>query len=380
MWPFNNPSASEDKDRPGTRSQAGNLLPPLELPLNRRGLGRGRSRTPSPVAPGQQFQFPPPEPEAIMAERLDMAEIHRIAAAAAAEAAAAAVAAAFATQASLTHTVTESVHKRKPDLPKFDAKNVELWIKRMEAAYSRAAITTAKDKFAFLESQFDVGFNPKINGYLFGDPTDDRWTEFLAYLRKEYGRTQQQKAASVLDGISRDGRRPTQLLAFIDDRLDNVSVDDIKKEMLLCQLPREVRHALSEAAETATAEQLAQQADHYFDREGKQLNAASGTAVNAIQEDNTVNAEDGDINAAFGNQSRGRNNFQPRSQQQQPASKPANGDSRRQGNGRSKSRPRLINGECFYHNKFKDQALNCQEGCKHSGKVAPGNGQAGRRT
>ena len=74
-----------------------------------------------------------------------MAEIHRIAATAAAEAAAAAVAAAFATQASLTQTVTESVHKKKPELPKFDAKNVEIWIQRVEAAYSRASITTPKD-------------------------------------------------------------------------------------------------------------------------------------------------------------------------------------------------------------------------------------------
>ena len=312
---------------------------------------------------------------------LDMAEIHRIAAAAAAEAAAAAVAAAFATQASLTQTVTETVHKKKPDLPKFDAKNVDIWIQRMEAAYSRASITTPKDKFAFLESQFDVGFNPKINAFLYGSPSDARWAEFLDYLRKEYGRTQQQKAASVLDGISRDGRRPTQLLAVIDDRLDNVSVDDIKKEMLLRQLPREVRHALSEIADTASAEELAKRADNYFDREGKQLNAEAGTTVNAIQEEknDTANTEEGGINAAFGNPNRGQN-FRSRPQQQQSAPGNVSNTPYRQGNGRSKSKPRLISGECFYHNKFKDQALRCQEGCKHKGQVASGNGQAGRRT
>ena len=316
-----------------------------------------------------------------------MAEIHRIAATAAAEAAAAAVAAAFATQASLTQTVTDTVQKRKPDLPKFDAKSIEIWIQRTEAAYSRASITKPKDKFAFLESQFEAAFNPKINQFLFDpEPTDAKWTAFLAYLRKEYGRTQQQKAASVLDGISRNDRRPTQLLAFIDEQLDDVSIEDIKKEMLLRQLPREVRHALSESSKTATVTELAEQADHYFDREGKQLNAASGTAVNSIRSEEDSTTQEGDINAAFGNQARSQRTFQSQPRPQQPASGEASRFSARQGNrssngsSRSKSRPRLYDGECYYHYKFKDQAQRCELGCKRNGKVAAGNGQAGRRT
>ena len=320
--------------------------------------------------------------------QLDMAEIHRIAAKAAGEAAAAAITAAFATQASLTQTFRESTPKKKPELPKFDAKNVEIWIQRAEAAYSRSSITTPKDKFAFLETQFEVGFNPKINAFLFGAATDTRWTAFLAYLRKEYGRTQQQKADSALDGINRDGRRPTQLLALIDDRLDNVSIEDIKKEMLLRQLPREVRHALSETAKTATSSELAEKADHYFDREGKQLNTATAS-VNTLgeNEEDATNAEDRQINAAFGNRS--RSNFQSRPRQQQPAtpgtsnnssSRQWSSSSNRQENGRSKSRPRLYDGECYFHNKFKDQARKCEQGCKHNGKVASGNEQAGKRT
>ena len=155
---------------------------------------------------------------------VDMTEIHRIAAQAAAEAAAAAVEAAFERHAALTRTATSSAtaaqaSRKKPDLPKFDPKIIEIWICRIEAAYTRAAITTAAEKFAFLESEFEVGFNPKINEFLYGTASDTKWMEFLDYLRKEYGRTRQQQAASVLDGISRDGRRPTQLLAHINEQL-----------------------------------------------------------------------------------------------------------------------------------------------------------------
>ena len=311
----------------------------------------------------------------------DMAEIHRIAAAAAAEAAAAAVAAAFAAQANRMQPVATEVQRKRPDLPKFDAKNIEIWIRRTEAAYCRAAVTAPKDKFAFLESLFDVGFNPKIDAFLYGDATDAQWTAFLTYLRKEYGRTQQQKAAAVLDGISRDGRRPTQLLAFIDSQLDDVSIDDIKKEMLLRQLPREVRHALSEQARTASATQIADIADNYFHRDGRPSNADTATAtVNLIRDEaGDPPSEDTEINAALGRHSR-RQSTNP---VPQPSRGSSNAGSRsRAPNSRSKSRTRFFEGECFYHHKFKEQARRCMPGCKHEGNfnANSGNGQAGRRT
>ena len=304
----------------------------------------------------------------------DMAEIHRIAAAAAAEAAAAAVAAAFAAQAQRAQPATAETQKKKPDLPKFDSKNIDIWIRRVEAAYSRAAISTAKDKFAFLETEFEVGFNPKINEYLYGDATDDRWTAFLAYLRKEYGRTQQQKAASVLDGIDREGRRPTQLLAFIDSQIDNVTIDEIKKEMLLRQLPRQVRHALSEKSRTSTASQLAEQADNYFDREGNPLNAEPASTISHVNEicEGPTDRDFGEVNAAVGDQPRGRSSIRSRH--------PSQPNSNRPPKPRSKSKPRLVNGECYYHQKFKEQAVKCLPGCKHQGMSSSGNGQAGRRT
>ena len=366
----------EDRQRPATRSQ-GYLGIPAAF-----GFGRGRSPSSSPTdrSPGPVF-FPPTAMAPTGEQQtlpFDMAEIHRIAAAAAAEAAAAAVAAAFAAQAANTRTVSTDGPRKRPDLPKFDAKNIDIWIRRTEAAYCRAAVTTATDKFAFLESLFDVGFNPKIDEFLYGAATDARWTAFLAYLRKEYGRTQQQKAASVLDGINREGRRPTQLLAHMDSQIDDVTIDEIKKEMLLRQLPRQVRHALSGMIKTATAAQLAEQADDYFDREGTPLNSESPANVNHVSKDNqddVIEAEQqGDVNATLGGQPRGRSSFRPR-QPPQPQ-----GSSNRGSSARSRSRPRLVDGECFYHQKFKDQALKCQPGCKHQGTFSSGNGQAGRRT
>lgn len=317
--------------------------------------------------PGDSEANPQPPP-------FDMAEIHRIAAQAAAEAAASAVAAALAAQAALTQAAqpapdaSSTSFRKKPDLPKFDPKNVDIWIRRVESAYTRASISSATEKFAFLETLFDVGYNPKIDEFLYGTATDARWEDFLKYLKKEYGRTKQQQAASVLDGISREGRRPTQLLAFIDEQLGDITIEDIKKEMLLRQLPHEVRHALAETSKTATAATLAEKADDYFSRDGKHLNATATATVNNVEtHDNST-----DINAAF---NRGRN----RSSVRPPPSSSPSGNTQSSGS-RSKSRPRLYNGECYYHSKFKQQARICKEGCRHYSKFQSGNAQAGQRT
>ena len=106
-----------------------------------------------------------------------------------------------------------SIKTRKPEIPNFDSKNVEVWLKRTQSAYDRAGITLPKDKFAFLESKFKVGDNPKIDEFLYGAATEEAWLDFTQYLCKEYGRTVQQEARFLREKHNRDGRRPSQMLA-----------------------------------------------------------------------------------------------------------------------------------------------------------------------
>ena len=94
-----------------------------------------------------------------------------------------------------------------------DAKHINRWINRLLAAYQRAGVVPAKDKFAFLESTFDVAANPKINQFLYGTNTDADWDLFLAYLKEEYGKTQWQRAALLITEYPRQGLRPTQYMA-----------------------------------------------------------------------------------------------------------------------------------------------------------------------
>ena len=229
----------------------------LQLPTF--GLGRAeliRSRSPSPTAPGS-FNFPPPPkksareleeeqfrdartfnmatPEQLAAIREQLRdelrtevrnEIRNETAVAAA-------------------SVPDAIRK-KPEIPPFDKAHVEIWIKRTENAFIRANISAVKEKFAFLETKFPVGFDPRIDEYLYGDATDAQWSSFIAYLRKDYGTTIQQRAAIFIDGLKRDGRRPSQFAASLDEKTKDVTIDDIKKEILLREMPTDVRRMLQE--------------------------------------------------------------------------------------------------------------------------------------
>ena len=220
----------EDQQRPRTRSQT--RVDNLQLPANNavntfNGIARGR-RTPSPRPVGHNansaviFQYDStnisqrilqpqshsnaadaassidlPSQSPIMSNTASIEEL-RAAAAAAVEAANAATSA-LAAAANLvaqqgSQQQQTQIRTRKPDLPEFDPRNIDIWIKRTEAAYDRAGICLPRDKFAFLESKFAVGANPSIDAFLYGPANDDTWSSFLTYLREEYGRTVRQEA------------------------------------------------------------------------------------------------------------------------------------------------------------------------------------------
>ena len=307
---------------------------------------------------------------------LDVEDIRRIASAAAEAAATAATAtavreAAAAAAEAVLATVQRpppSCTSRKPELPQFDKNNVEVWLKRVEAAFARVSITTAKDKFFFLEPRFDVNLNPKINEYLFGPATDESWTAFTEYLKEEYGQTKEQQASSFLSGIKRDGRRPSQHLAYLNDRTSKISLDDLKKEMILRDLPPEVRRALSDRVDNMDANETAKAADNYFDKEGKIKFVTA--SINEVDE--PIDDESGDINAIGNRQRRTfthdkKSSSRPYKPSGQPAPKPA-----------PKTRPATHDETlCWYHNEFGAKAQKCEVGCTYEPKQ--GNAKAGRR-
>ena len=322
----------------------------------------------------------------------------------------------------LSQALSTKVSKKRPELPPFDQKNIEAWIRRAENAFTRADITAAKDKFAFLESVISVDLHPSINAYFNGSATQAEYDNFLAFLRKRYGRTKQQKVKAAIEGVRRNGRLPIDLAAMIKEQFDDVTVEDLMKSHFMSEMPQQVRNQLSDKQDDISLDELAIAANSHFNQDGT-LRAASST-VNSVNpypphtggaasqpvipesytaafdsedfagphEVNAVHRRGNDSGNASYN-SRGISSGNNGSRTSRSNSRPRYNSSRQQGSAnRASARPSsdrnpAANPEyCWLHNKHGDNANFCKPPCSHPRSRAmvqqqqqSGNGRGGRR-
>ena len=297
--------------------------------------------------------------------------------------------------------------KKKPELPPFDGKNILIWIRRIEAAYVRVGVTEAKDKFAWLESMFQVKMDPTIDAFLYGTNTEDDWTEFITYLKKQYGPTQRQKAQKLLADIPRHDLKPSQFFKQLVEDTKDVKVDDIRKEHLLRSIPPRIREIMGKEVEGMTGQEVADAADSFFDRQGKPLekmaNPISHISNTLSTSSNTSSsASASSFTPSFGDDEETEVNFvrrgggggggggggQHRSRSRNPRSRSRPNFGRNSSNGPSTqqhqqndSKQSFAPGTCRFHRRFGEKTLKCVSDCPlfSSFKAKQGNGQGGRR-
>ena len=303
-----------------------------------------------------------------------------------------------------------SAPKKKPELPPFDSKNILIWIRRIEAAYTRVGVVEASDKFAWLESMFQVGLNPKIDTFLYGANTTDEWNEFIQYLKDEYGPTTRQKAQKLMTETSRHDMKPSQFLAQLVEDTKDVKVDDIRKEHLLKTIPPRIREIMGKDVESKTAKEVAELADEYFDRQGRPLEKTSNpinsiaskattpsTAAPSTSSSTTFTAafsdDETDVNfvrrGGFRGNDRGRSRSRnPRSNSRPPFSRPPNASSAASHSSAPASQQQqqqLPPGTCRFHRRFGEKANKCVSDCPRfksfmsQQQKQQGNGSGGRR-
>ena len=302
----------------------------------------------------------------------------------------------------LTTTTASTPSRKKPDMPPFDQQNVLIWLKRLQAAYDRANVTLAKDRFAYLESTFDITFDPIITNFLFNsNNTDDDWKEFVEYMKQEYGPTRRQKARKLIGDLPRQGMKPSQYMAQLEEEVKDVTLDDVKKEHLLKTIPPRIREILGKAVETKTAKEVAKLADDYFDSQGRPLEK-SATTISHVdnQQSSTVASASTSFTPAFEDNStdinfvkkpnfRGRQRSQSRSSfgsnsrhgSKAPAATTTSSSNPTTSNSRQQQ---SSNGLCRFHRMFGDNATKCVSDCpRHSSFLSKqkqqGNAMGGRR-
>ena len=303
-------------------------------------------------------------------------------------------------------TVT-SAPKKKPELPPFDSKHVLIWIRRVEAAYSRAGVIDPKDKFAWMESIFQVKLDPQIDAYLYGANTAQDWSNFLDYLKKQYGPTMRQKAQKLMGDIPRHDLKPSQWLLQLKEDVKDIEIDHVLKEHLLKTIPPRIREIMGKEVEGMTSQEVAQLADDFFDRQGRpaekqsaQINnvstAPSAAPTQTLPPSHSSSSssftaafsDDDDNNINFVNRGRFRGNDRGRSNNRGPRSKSRSNFNHAPtpsstASSSSSSQPAKQVGLCRWHRLFGDKSRKCVTDCSRfksfSASQSSGNGQGGRR-
>ena len=374
---------SSSSDRRITRSQSN--PPPtshLDVPSipTSKPLGARRPPSPNPSSVDSQFsQFSFPATQTAMSTSAQTQEEQMQAMVAAA------------TQAALAALQSTGSHKRKPELPNFDANNVEIWIRRVESAFIRANISSPTDKFAYLETKFSVDQDPKVNEFLFGDPSKSQWRAFLSYLRHRYGKSVKAQCTAMLRGFQRDGRRPSDMLAYIRQETSKVTIDDLQKEMILSSLPQDVQWGMADRVKIMTADEAAALADNYFDKDGKILHPSTPSAISSVDSKEEKEQEESDVNA-IGGRRQGRRPFKKPStskgQQLTPVrqanftpafSSVLSSSASAAASSKAQGAPPLPT--CRHHVRYGSKAYTCEVGCHlYPGKGKQGNANAGTRS
>ena len=299
--------------------------------------------------------------------------------------------------------------KKKPELPPFDSKNILIWIRRVEAAYHRVGVVEAKDKFAWLESMFQVKLNPTIDKFLYNTTnTDDDWTNFLQYLREEYGPTTKQKALKLMGEIQRHDLKPSQFLLQLEEDTKDVKVDDIRKEHLLRTIPPRIREIMGKEVEKMEAKEVAKMADDFFDRQGKPIEKTANP-VNSISNSSSASSnpstaaanasssttpsytaafsDDDEAEVNFIRRNGGRGRQQQRSRSRNPRSNSRPNFNRNSSNSSSTGQQQQSQsshppGTCRFHRRFGDHSNKCVTDCpRYKSFLASqsGNAKGGRR-
>lgn len=296
-------------------------------------------------------------------------------------------------------------HRKKPDLPPFDPKNILIWIKRLQSAYDRAGVTLAKDKFAFLEATFPVKQNAKIDAFMYGTNTEQDWIDFLVFLKEEYGPTIRQKAVKMMSEIPRHDMKPTVYLQQLNDDTEDLTIDHIKREHLLKTIPPRIREIMGKEVEKMTALEVAQMADDFFDRNGRPLEKM-GQSVNNVSNSSSSStpaasaashhgftsafSDDDDTDVNFvkrggrqGNRGRSQSrNWRSNSKTGNSNSTPAASSS---SSSNSSSTQSSSSGQCRWHRRFGSKSNKCVTDCSlyqsfiAQQRKGSGNGQGGRR-
>lgn len=238
-------------------------------------------------------------------------------------------------------------------IPPVFKKNIQSWIRQMEAQFHLAGITNEVTRYYHLYAALDQDIAADICDHLDKDLGSTPYSDLKAKLIEQFQQTTQDKIRNLLQDLALGDQKPSQLARKMKQLAPQLP-EDFLLQLFKQRLPNWVTAILA-TVKNPTLEEAANIADKIIENTPNQQ--IHSTATTPAQPNMQTPSEDPIVAAIktalaeLGIDKR----FRPRSR------------SRRNN---SKSRSRSRNADlCWYHNKFGERARKCTQPCSHQGNA-----------
>lgn len=231
--------------------------------------------------------------------------------------------------------------------PQFWPHNARLWFTTLEAHFALNNIVDQTTRFHYVLTSLDESHLVEIQDIVNDPPAVDPYKKIKDEMIARFSTSQERKIKQLLEHEELGDRTPSQFLRQLQNLAGTTTPSDFVKTLWLNRLPKATQTALA-TQKTATLDELGKLADHIHEIAASKHVAATETS--SPRDDLMKRIDDLTQQVAALTSHRSRDKSPQHSQRRS----------------RSTSRSRLVEGICWYHNKFGQNATRCISGCTYS--------------
>ncbi|XP_051167306.1 uncharacterized protein LOC127285367 [Leptopilina boulardi] len=246
-------------------------------------------------------------------------------------------------------------------LPNFNKNDPDMWFDQIERIFRRHGVSTEIDQADLLIGGVDSEILTCVRCLvLTKPPPSDIYTQIKSGILTNFGTSKEQRLRQLIKGEVLNGK-PSFILTQLRNIANGECGDEVLRSLFMEHLPALHRQILAPSS-TKNLTESASIADKITEEiqphstENSNTTSVAAIANSATNHDVRIDA----IMTELKNIKEQMNNWRGRDQHRGHS---RGRSSSRNGNGRSKSRPRDTSDLCWYHRKFKQEAKKCQSPC-----------------
>lgn len=249
----------------------------------------------------------------------------------------------------------------KFSMPHFNIKDdPETWFSAAEQIFHSQFIQSEQEKYGFLLQSLTIQDITNIRDIVNSCTIDDKYTQAKNRLISRYGQSEEDKVRKLLEGAYvHTNTMPSVILHELRQLTD--ASESVLRGIWLKKLPERIQEGIAAWTKKSLAEQ-AEVADLLYKAHNGTSNPPTVAAVTANDPrmDTRIDSLFALVQTLQVQVAALTSERNSRSRSRSPSFQKYHTRTRSQ----SRYKPKVINGVCTYHYKFKERAYKCMPGCK----------------